>query len=191
MGRPSLAPQRTVELLDAVDRVILRDGVAGATVASVAREAGTQPSLVHHYLGTREQVLDAAVRRTLHRVEDLVLTALRDVSEEDGLGAQLDVLFGPALDDPLIEQMIDHLVVASYRDPEVRDGLTSMYHRFGDIIEASLGAARPDMSHAVRRATSHAVVALAHASPTLAWLRLDTEIRSSLRSAAGALVGQQ
>lgn len=190
MGRPSLAPQRTVELLAAVDRVILRDGVAAATVAAVSREAATQPSLVHHYLGTREQILDLAVQRTLRRVEDLVLNALSEVPQTNRLEAQLDVLFGPALGDPLIEQMIEHLVVASYNDAAVRDRLTDMYRRFAGILEASLGAARPELAQSQRRAISCAVLALAHASPTLAWLRLDNESGTSLRSAAGALVAQ-
>ncbi len=188
MGRPSLAPQRTLELLDAVDRVILRDGVAATTVAAVAREAGTRPSLVHHYLGTRSQALDAAVQRILQRVEDLLLTALTDVAEADRLDAQLDVLFGPSLDDPLIEQMVEHLVVASYRDPQIRDQLTLLYQRFAGIVRASLLIARPDLSPAEAQSTSHAVVALAHSSPTLSWLRLDDGVGPALRRAAHVLV---
>jgi len=188
MGRPSLAPQRTLELLDAVDRVILRDGVTATTVAAVAREAGTQPSLVHHYLGTRSQVLDAAVRRILQRVEDVLYAALTDVAEADRLDAQLDVLFGPALDNPLIEQMVEHLVVASYRDPQIRDRLTVLYQRFADIIRASLATARPDLSPSQAQGLSHAIVALAHSAPTLAWLRLDHGVGPALRTAAHVLV---
>lgn len=188
MGRPSLVPQRTSELLDAVDRVILRDGVAAATIAAVAREAGVQTSLVHHYLGTRDQVLDAAVDRILRRIEALLLSTLTDVPDTGRLDAQLDVLFSPALDNPLIEQMVEHLVVASYTDARVRDRLTAMYQRFADIVVVSLRSAHPDISAAQGRAVSHAVVALAHASPTLAWLRLDSDVNQSLRAAAGKLV---
>lgn len=190
MGRPSLAPQRTIELLDAADRVILRDGVRAATVASIARESKTQASLIHHYLGSREQILDQAVQRTLRRVEDLMLTPLQSVSATNRLQRQLDVMFGPAFGDPLIEQMVEHLVVASYTDAGIRGRLTSMYARFADILEASLADARPEITKEQQQEISHAVVALAHAGPTLVWLRLDRGLAQSLRKAAGILVAQ-
>ena len=48
MGRPSLRSIRREELLDAVVGTITTKGVAGLTVADVAKLAGTQSSKVHH-----------------------------------------------------------------------------------------------------------------------------------------------
>jgi len=188
MGRPSMAAQRTDELLDAVERVILRDGVAATTVASVAREADTHTSLVHHYLGSRQDALDAAVDRALQRVEGLITDALRDVPADNRLAAQLDVLFSPALDDPRIEQLVEHLIVASYADERLRERLGAMYRRFTEIIEEAVADARPQLPADRRRRLAHAVVALGHASPTLSWLRLDPDLTADLRAAAQRLV---
>jgi len=84
--------------------------------------------------------------------------------------------------------MVEHLVVASYRDPQIRDRLTVLYQRFAGIIRASLVIARPDLSPAQAQAISYAIVALAHSSPTLAWLRLDHGVGPALRAAAHVLV---
>lgn len=183
-----MAAQRTAELLDVVDSVVLRDGVGGMTVAAVAREAGMLASHVHHYLGSRQQALDAAIDRALDRVEGLLADALEETPADKGLSAQLDVLFSPALDDPRIEQMLAHLVVASYTDEHIRGRMTAMYQRFIEIIDDALARVVPDAPEERRVAVATAVVALADAQPTMTWLRVHPAAREQMRRAADNLI---
>jgi AcrR family transcriptional regulator len=175
MGRPSLVEIRRAELLDAVVGCIATHGVSGTTVAAVAQLAGTQPSKVHHYLGSREEMIAASIDRALHNVEELVVDALHSTSAENRLDEQLEILFSPSFLDPRINQLIDHLVAASYLDTSIREGVSEMYKRFLQILLESFELAYPDVDESERRIAAHAILALAHATPTFEWLEIDDD----------------
>jgi AcrR family transcriptional regulator len=175
MGRPSLVSIRQAELLDAVVGCITTKGVAGTTVTEVAQLAGTQPSKVHHYLGTRDEMISASIERALSNVEELVVDALNSTTAQDRLNAQLEILFSPSFLDPRINQLIDHLIAASYLDVTVRDGVSKMYRRFLQILLESFALAHPDVDEVQRRVAAHAILALAHATPTFEWLGVDDD----------------
>jgi AcrR family transcriptional regulator len=50
-------------LLDAAERVLLRDGYAGVTSRRVAAEAGLKPQLVHYYFRTMDDLFVEVYRR--------------------------------------------------------------------------------------------------------------------------------
>lgn len=76
-------------ILDAVERVLLRDGFAGLGVNAVAREAGFSKVLIYRYFGSWEGLLGAFAES--HRfwpdLEDLV-------NAQDGLENTRNVLIG-------------------------------------------------------------------------------------------------
>jgi AcrR family transcriptional regulator len=190
VGRPSLAAVRRVELLDAVEACITARGVAGTTVAAVAELAGTQPSKVHHYLGSRSEMLTAAVARAVRRVEELVVDAMTNTPSHQRLEAQLDVLFGADLTAPEVNQLIDHLVAASYLDEAIHSAVSAMYERFLAILVDSIDAAHPTADASRRRSTAVAILALAHASPTIDSLGIDPDTMQHNHEAARALLRQ-
>ena len=57
MGRPSLREERRAEILSAFARVLARHGVARATIAAVASEAGVAPGLIHHHFVDKDDLL--------------------------------------------------------------------------------------------------------------------------------------
>jgi AcrR family transcriptional regulator len=179
-----MADIRRAELIDAVVGCIATKGVAATTVVEVAQLAGTQPSKVHHYLGSRDEMIAAAIERALSNVEELVIGALHSTSNENRLDEQLEILFSPSFLDPRINQLIDHLIAASYLDPSIRDGVSKMYERFFEILIESFSLAFPNVDETTRRTAAHAILALAHATPTLEWLRVDNDnIGQSLTTA--------
>lgn len=60
-GRPAGGGDRRALILDAARGQFAAKGYAGASVRGIAREAGVDPALVHHYFGTKEQVFVAAM----------------------------------------------------------------------------------------------------------------------------------
>lgn len=60
-GRPAGASDRREAILDAARRQFAERGYDGASVRGIARAAGVDPALVHHYFGTKEQVFVAAM----------------------------------------------------------------------------------------------------------------------------------
>lgn len=61
-GRPAGGGDRRAAILDSARNLFADKGYAGASVRGIARAAGVDPALVHHYFGTKEQVFVAAMQ---------------------------------------------------------------------------------------------------------------------------------
>ena len=59
MGRPSNAPLRRQQIIEATVRVMARTGFDGASTMAIAKEAGLSGGLVHHHFGSKAQLLEA------------------------------------------------------------------------------------------------------------------------------------
>ncbi len=66
------AGDRVADILQAVNRVIVRKGAHGLRMASVAREAGVSKALVHYYFATRQELLRAAFAYSSERWDDAI-----------------------------------------------------------------------------------------------------------------------
>ena len=64
--------QRRRELAEAVWRVIRRGGVDGASVRSVAQEAGWSAGALRHYFRTQSELLDFAIELAAERIRERV-----------------------------------------------------------------------------------------------------------------------
>lgn len=71
------AEQSRAMILDAVERLMQRQGYAVVNTRSVASEAGVSPTLVHYHFATTENLLLAAYRRSAERSETILAGALR------------------------------------------------------------------------------------------------------------------
>jgi TetR/AcrR family transcriptional repressor of bet genes len=87
MGRPSNREKRRRELLGAFARVLADHGYAGATIASVAMEAGVAPGLVHHHFENKAELLHALLHQLVSRFRERVR---RYESDGDELLAYVD-----------------------------------------------------------------------------------------------------
>ncbi|MEJ3751028.1 TetR/AcrR family transcriptional regulator [Actinomycetes bacterium KLBMP 9797] len=63
---------RVALLLDAAERVLVRDGVAAVTTSRVAAEAGVSVGSLYQYLPDRDAILDALAATYLVRLEALM-----------------------------------------------------------------------------------------------------------------------
>ncbi len=97
MARPSVKEKRTEEILDAFERCVARYGVEGSTLEKIAEQAGLRRSLLRHYIGNREELIEALLERFISRSNTVMAqmtTLLKDASaakfieylfyEEDG-----------------------------------------------------------------------------------------------------------
>ncbi len=62
MARPSNTEERRGQIVAALMRTVTRRGYAGATVATIAREAGLTPGLVHYHFDSKQGVLLALMQ---------------------------------------------------------------------------------------------------------------------------------
>lgn len=59
MGRPSNAPERRLQIIEATLQVMARTGFDGASVQAIATEAGLAAGLLHHHFGSKAEILHA------------------------------------------------------------------------------------------------------------------------------------
>ncbi len=61
-GRAPGSPPNREAILDAARACFSRDGYDRATIRSIAAQAGVDPALVHHYFGSKDRLLVAALK---------------------------------------------------------------------------------------------------------------------------------
>lgn len=89
-GRPAGGGDRRTSILDAARGEFAAKGYVGASVRGIARVAGVDPALVHHYFGSKEQVFVAAMELPIDPAERLPQVLAGDL---DGVGERMTRLF--------------------------------------------------------------------------------------------------
>lgn len=78
MSISSTAPARRAEVVDAAIRVIARDGLAAASLRSIAREIGYTTGVVMHYFKDKRELLVAAAQAVFDPFDPLLADATSD-----------------------------------------------------------------------------------------------------------------
>lgn len=117
-GRRARGRKRRAEIIEATLAVVKRDGAAGVTHRTVAREAGIPTSLSTYYFATLDDLLVAA----LSSVADVYTARIREIIDgpEDRLRALAGFIAesaGPGRDDALAERELSTLAA---RRPALR-----------------------------------------------------------------------
>lgn len=73
MARRRIRDIRHDELIEATIRVIHRRGYASASVQEIGAEAGASAASINYYFGSKEQLLEATMRRLLNILRDAML----------------------------------------------------------------------------------------------------------------------
>lgn len=79
MGRHSKSEEKRKVILDAFERVILRDGYANASQRKIAKEAEMNQPMIHHYFSGGEEMLKAFLERVVERY----MSALQQFTAND------------------------------------------------------------------------------------------------------------
>lgn len=118
-------------LAEALWRVVRRDGVAAATVRSIAAEAGWSPGALRHYFSTQAELLAFAMEHVIARAQgdpaaidwlrradegigEVTALAVRALAGEGELAAHRDAEFEAAR----LRALIDGLTIQALTRPE-------------------------------------------------------------------------
>lgn len=108
MGRPlrkSITTMRREELVQATIAVIAQDGLAGATLATIAKRAEMSPALVNHYFDGKDELLAVALRHVSSMLRDEIKRLLPpNPTPQQRLKAIIDGNFQPHLYQPDIQK---------------------------------------------------------------------------------------
>lgn len=181
MGRPSLAGERVSTILDAFERCIVDHGYDGASLERIAGVADMRLSMIRHYIGNRDALLQAMVERFTARyiqgVEQLALTGDKHPS---GVELFLRYLF---LEDDSTrkneEAVFSELIAVAEREEGVKDQVLVVYKAVEKHFIQCLKQEYAGRSTSQYTEAAYAVLCMAEASGTRQWLGYSPKLRKS------------
>ncbi len=165
VGRPSKAPERRDQILDAMEICVREHGIGQASMRRIADQSGLSLQMVSHYFGNREQ---------------LVLAFIMRVGEK--LATQVDEAISGAIPQAELKSLIQFLCSDRYkripgndvigreiwglaeRDPKVRSIVWGWYERSITKIAETIATAYPKAAPARCRETAYAILCLTEAN---------------------------
>lgn len=132
--------KRRAEIAAAVLRMIARDGVRGADLRSVAREAGCSTGVIAHYVGDKQALLLGALREAMNHVA----RSMADIAEGQSGMARLIAMLqaGMPLDAERAAscRIFYHFAAEGMNDLSLATELASYYdwwrREVADVVEA-------------------------------------------------------
>jgi len=94
-GRPAGSSNTRERILNSARELFARNGIGKTSIRAVAKAAGVDSALVHHYFGTKERLFAAAIRIPIDPMD--ILGPLREVPVEE-LGYRLPSMLIPLWD---------------------------------------------------------------------------------------------
>lgn len=187
MGRPSVADERRLAIVESFINLVAEHGVTGVTLDQVASAAGVQRAVVRHYVGNKDSLVTSSLRTLVDRYTGLI----RDrVGNDPFVDTVLDLLFsrkwthGMGAED----RALNELFRVAMRDTEIRDGLKSAYQLLIDELGNAIRREQPDLTWTVCTERAYAVTCLADHNSTLQQLGMPERFTLSNRRAAEQLI---
>ncbi len=185
MGRPSLRDVRTEEILTAYETCVARHGLDGATQERIAEEAGVKRTLLRHYLGNKDEMVDALIGHVVARFNAETDQMIAALPVSDRPKALLDILFGPlGVTDTSSVLTISALGAASDRFPKGRTGLLSAIGRMLEVIARELSDAYPKAGEERCRVAAHGICHLYFSIDSLMMMSPPKTWQTRARNAA-------
>jgi AcrR family transcriptional regulator len=188
VGRPSLAAQRTAEILDAYARCAGRFGLDGATLERVAAESGFSRGHIRHYLGNRDEMRTALIKRTISGYVEQGREILSEEPKGRRSAALVDYVLGPAFAPSWDNATIDALWGAAVYDDRLREELRNAYLEFEKTILGVLKDDFPGAPAAVYRDAAYQLLALSFGHWSISALEFPANRERSARKLATAVI---
>lgn len=188
MGRKDLTEERTAEILDAFARCMIKYGL-DTSLEQVAEEAGMTRSIIRHYIGNREEVVNTLIERITREYLAELRAEAAQIPRENMIAATLDYLFTPEDDPDGTDKLIfDVMMTGKDRYPKAKQVLIEMFEALIEMFAADLRRAYPQAEAARCQDVAYTVIALAMSNESLAWAGVDARYNTAARASAEALI---
>ncbi len=137
MGRKSLADTRRKEIIEAFYHCVNAEGMASASVRKIARKAGVQPSMIHHYFKDRDEMIESMVDLFADTIFDNFLDQMRLYNNpEVRFFKALEFMYSPDMINEEYSGFFLECCVEARRNPRVRATMAKTFRRFRQTIIA-------------------------------------------------------
>lgn len=136
-GRRSGNPDTRAEILAAARSLFAAEGYESISMRRIAAEAGVDPSLIHHYFGSKDDLFMAAIEIPFDPAPEVA--SVLEGGEIEGAGGRLMHAFVAIWDGPHQDKLLA-MVRTSLSKPAMAFVLRNLFeHRIVKTIESTLG----------------------------------------------------
>lgn len=186
MARPSVADERTRQIIDATIRTIGAHGITGTTMDRIAEEAGMSRGHVRHFVGNRADLLRETARHFYFDGTDGSSILPADTSTLD---EALSYLFGPEFTAPGSDNaVVFGFIEAARTDPSIAQLLVTAYSGTEATIARLLAAEHTHLAPEVCARTAYGILAIALHNVFMSDIESSDSGTSAARSAAEQLL---
>jgi len=189
MSRPSLKTVRSAEILDAFEKCVARFGLEGATQDRIAEEAGVKRTLLRHYLGNRDEMIDALIDHVTAKFDNETALMVAALPDKDRVASLIKILFGPqGVSDINLVMVFQALSNASDQHPKARTSILGAVDRMVAAIDGELANTFPDADAKQRTAVAFGVTQLYFSIDSIAMLTPPASWWARAKSSAQILI---
>ncbi|MBI9077027.1 MAG: TetR family transcriptional regulator [Desulfatibacillum sp.] len=135
MGRNSLAQTRRSQIIQAFYRCVISQGLAKTSMRMIAKEAGVQPSALHHYFKDRDEMIEEMVAYYTDLFFHGFLEEMAGYDDEkERLDRAAEFLFSPAMINEEATSFFYDCCAEAKGNPRVRQSLAKLFRRFRQTI---------------------------------------------------------
>lgn len=135
MGRKSIAKERRIQIIEAFYRCAVKDGQAAASIRNIAREAGVQPSVLHHYFKGRHEIIEESVVY----FTDMIFTDFHQqmkalTGAEERLAKGMEFIFSKGMINNDYTGFFLECCVAARNNAKVKKTIAELFRQFQSAI---------------------------------------------------------
>ncbi|MGI9518390.1 MAG: TetR/AcrR family transcriptional regulator [Pirellulaceae bacterium] len=189
MGRPSLAEQRKTEILAAFGRCVARFGLEGSTLEKIAEEAGMRRSILRHYVGNRDELVEALADKVIADYRTETQALFEQLGERISAVRLVDFLL-PNQPVGTTEQLlvIEGLIGAAHEYPKVHKLVFEYIDNYVQQVASQLKLISPASTPKNRWNVAWGLVCISFNQESLLPLNLPARYLKGARSAARTLI---
>jgi len=189
MPRRSLAKERRQQILDAFEQCITRYGLEGTTLEQVADEANMSRSIIRHYIGNRDSVVEELVKRRLKQTTDALIKQYEGLSPEDSVKLTLSTMF---TENPVINEgdqiLLDVMTTGKDRYSGARQRLRKAFEEIIQSFTDDLRLVYTSATYEQCRQVAYAIICLAEMNESFMWLGINRKYNADARVIADTLL---
>lgn len=160
MPRPSVKKERTEEILQAFERCVAAYGVEGATLERLAEEAGLRRSLIRHYVGNRDELINALLERYIRESDRQTALLMNNLPEKNAAETMVEYLFDDSYYDHNYSLVGAALYSATASLPHLTPPLQASVNSFIDAIAELLSQTHAHSDQEDRYAVATGIVSI-------------------------------
>jgi AcrR family transcriptional regulator len=188
MSRKSLVEVRREEILLGFERCIIKYGL-DVSLEQIAAETGVKRSIIRHYIGNRDEVIEAFMDRIAREYIEDIRAKITAIIETGSESAFLNYLFDVEEEYADWDSVIINVLVTSKeRYPSAKQKLQHLFNEVIELFAHALTKMYPNATWEQSYRIGYALYCLITTNETIQWIGLSRDLHIKARESAELLL---